>query len=54
MADIKSHPWFRGIDWQAVYNKEVVPPFEPDVSRLIPSYDLLNRSVKTGKLRCDS
>ena len=32
MADIKSHPWFRGIDWQAVYNKEVVPPFEPDVS----------------------
>ena len=33
MEDIKSHPWFRGIDWQAIYNKEVVPPFEPDVSR---------------------
>ena len=32
MADIKSHPWFRGINWQAIYDKEVVPPFEPDVS----------------------
>ncbi|CAD6583463.1 MAG: hypothetical protein TREMPRED_003571 [Tremellales sp. Tagirdzhanova-0007] len=33
MEDIKSHPWFRGIDWQAIYNKEVVPPFEPDSKR---------------------
>lgn len=30
--DIKAHPWFRGIDWDAMYKKEVVPPFEPDVS----------------------
>lgn len=30
--DIKSHPWFKGIDWDALYNKQVVPPFEPDVS----------------------
>jgi serine/threonine kinase 32 len=30
--DIKTHPWFRGIDWDAMYKKEVVPPFEPDVS----------------------
>jgi len=30
--DIKSHPWFTGIDWDAIYRKESVPPFEPDVS----------------------
>jgi len=33
-ADIKGHPWFSGIDWDALYNKAVVPPFEPDVSDL--------------------
>lgn len=32
MQDIKNHPWFNGIDWDALYAKEVVPPFEPDVS----------------------
>ncbi|EIW69468.1 AGC/YANK protein kinase [Tremella mesenterica] len=31
--DIKSHPWFRGIDWNALHNKEVLPPFEPDSKR---------------------
>lgn len=30
--DIKAHPWFAGIDWDALYHKQVVPPFEPDVS----------------------
>ncbi|KAL1409709.1 hypothetical protein Q8F55_003705 [Vanrija albida] len=31
--DIKAHPWFAGIDWEALYNKQVVPPFEPDSKR---------------------
>ncbi|BEI87199.1 hypothetical protein CcaverHIS002_0705450 [Cutaneotrichosporon cavernicola] len=31
--DIKAHPWFAGIDWDALYNKQVVPPFEPDSKR---------------------
>ncbi|GFZ46109.1 hypothetical protein JCM24511_04355 [Saitozyma sp. JCM 24511] len=31
--DIKAYPWFRGIDWDAMYKKEVVPPFEPDSKR---------------------
>jgi serine/threonine kinase 32 len=31
---VKFHPWFRGIDWAALYKKEVVPPFEPDVSQI--------------------
>lgn len=37
-ADIKAHPWFAGIDWDALYNKQVVPPFEPDVSALQPPF----------------
>lgn len=32
IEEIQKHPWFRGIDWEAMYRKEVVPPFEPDVS----------------------
>ncbi|WWC61115.1 uncharacterized protein I303_103693 [Kwoniella dejecticola CBS 10117] len=31
--DIKAHPWFRNIDWDQLYKKEVVPPFEPDSKR---------------------
>ncbi|ORX39886.1 putative camp-dependent protein kinase [Kockovaella imperatae] len=30
LESIKTHPWFAGIDWEALYNKQVVPPFEPD------------------------
>ncbi|WWC90016.1 uncharacterized protein L201_004946 [Kwoniella dendrophila CBS 6074] len=33
MEDIKSHPWFRNINWDQLYKKEVVPPFEPDSKR---------------------
>lgn len=36
--DIKSHPWFKGINWNALHNKEVVPPFEPDVSSSTESF----------------
>lgn len=31
MDDIKNHPWFRNINWEQLYDKDVVPPFEPDV-----------------------
>lgn len=31
MEDIRCHPWFKGIDWDALENKEVSPPFVPDV-----------------------
>lgn len=30
--DIKSHPWFRSIDWVKLYNKQVTPPFRPRVN----------------------
>lgn len=29
---IKKHPWFAGINWKALSQKEVVPPFIPPVS----------------------
>lgn len=35
LDDLKAHPWFRGIDWEKLRKKEVVPPFEPDVSRSV-------------------
>ncbi|WWD01371.1 hypothetical protein V866_008314 [Kwoniella sp. B9012] len=31
--DIKGHAWFRNINWDQLYKKEVVPPFEPDSKR---------------------
>ncbi|KAL0485158.1 glucocorticoid-regulated kinase [Acrasis kona] len=30
-SEIKNHPFFRGIDWQDVYDKKVVPSFRPKV-----------------------
>lgn len=33
LDDLKAHPWFRGIDWEKLRKKEVVPPFEPDSKR---------------------
>jgi len=28
-AELKAHPFFKGIDWDALYRKEVTPPFRP-------------------------
>ncbi|KAJ0183348.1 hypothetical protein K1T71_001324 [Dendrolimus kikuchii] len=33
IEDIKNHEFFASIDWDALYKKEVVPPFRPAVSR---------------------
>ncbi|UZJ53834.1 hypothetical protein CBS101457_003154 [Exobasidium rhododendri] len=30
IEDFKNHPWFSGMNWQAVEAKQAVPPFEPD------------------------
>lgn len=32
LQDIKDHPWFKSIDWEALYRKEVKPPFKPNLS----------------------
>ena len=31
--DIKSHPFFRTIDWQMLYDKQIDPPYNPNVVR---------------------
>lgn len=30
-AELKAHPFFKSIDWQALSVKQVTPPFQPDV-----------------------
>lgn len=30
--DIKTHPWFSGVDWQKLYNRRIRPPYVPHVS----------------------
>lgn len=30
-ADIKDHPWFKTLNWDAVYRCELSPPFVPRV-----------------------
>ena len=47
--DVKQHPFFRGIDWDALLAQEVVPPFIPptrgldDVQNISPEF--LSQSV---------
>ncbi|EDW39249.1 GL13992 [Drosophila persimilis] len=33
-ADIKTHPWFQGVDWFAVLNQQVTPPYIPTVTNI--------------------
>lgn len=31
MEEIKSHVWFRGVDWNAVYAKHIPTPWTPNI-----------------------
>lgn len=33
IEEIKNHPFFATIDWNALYKKEIKPPFKPAVSQ---------------------
>lgn len=33
--EVKSHPFFIGTDWDAVYKRKIIPPFKPNVSSQI-------------------
>lgn len=33
LDDFKAHPWFEGLDWEALMRKELNPPFEPDAKK---------------------
>lgn len=30
--EIKNHPWFSIVDWEALLEKKIVPPFRPKLS----------------------
>lgn len=30
--DVKSHPWFKDIDWDKLYRRELEPPIKPHLS----------------------
>lgn len=32
--EVKSHPFFLGVDWRAVYDRKTVPPFRPNVTSM--------------------
>ena len=34
-AEIKKHLFFQNIDWQALYNKKLSPPFVPSIVRVL-------------------
>lgn len=57
LQDIKAHPWFRGVDWDALQRKEAAPPYEPDVSVFLTAastqltadiHDLVDQSKKAN------
>jgi hypothetical protein len=31
-SDVKSHPFFEGIDWELLGQKQIIPPFKPKIS----------------------
>ena len=32
--EIKSHPFFKGVDWDKLIRREIQPPFIPDVNKI--------------------
>jgi len=48
---IRRHPFFAGIDWSALYNKQIPPPFKPPVSNLL---DTSNFDAEFTNLPLDS
>ena len=32
VEEIKAHPWFSGVDWNLILNKQIKPPFKPRIS----------------------
>ena len=33
-AAVKSHPFFAGLDWKKLYDKEIEAPFKPEVKSI--------------------
>ncbi|EAR83724.2 Serine/Threonine kinase domain protein (macronuclear) [Tetrahymena thermophila SB210] len=48
LQEIMQHPWFKDIDWNALLNKQIEPPFKPNVSdeRWLDNFDKDFTSMK--------
>ncbi|XP_054160383.1 calcium-dependent protein kinase C-like isoform X2 [Oppia nitens] len=53
--DIKSHPFFRRLDWLKIYNREIQPPFKPIVKdpRNGENFDSVFTTAQTTLTPCD-
>ncbi len=50
LQDVKSHRWFKDIDWDRLFHKEITPPFKPVIHS---SDDTANFDDFTGQLPPD-
>lgn len=46
-AQIKAHPWFQGVDWFAILNQDITPPYVPTVSNIEDLSNFENFENKT-------
>ena len=51
--EFRRHPWFQPIDWEALENKELPPPFTPDVRCPLPT-NYLAHSSQSKKANFDA
>ncbi len=56
-TDVKSHPWLAGLDWAALYERELVAPFIPslsfDASKDTSNFDPYPESTDEAPLPAD-
>ncbi|XP_017856323.1 PREDICTED: protein kinase DC1 isoform X1 [Drosophila arizonae] len=46
-TDIKNHPWFQGVDWYAILNQDISPPYLPTVTSIEDLSNFENFESKT-------
>lgn len=51
IEDVHTHPWMSSIDWENIRNKDIQPPFVPDVGfgntfSIIDSHTFLFRGFR--------
>lgn len=45
-GDVKDHPWFAEINWEALYNRAVTPPFIPSIHGAVDVSNFDNEFVR--------
>lgn len=39
VEDIKNHPFFKDVDWKLCYEKQIPPPFQPEISDITDTHN---------------